>query len=203
MCNQRGNALFLILIAVALFAALSYAVTQSSRGGGGVDKEQGILNAAALVQMTTLMRITTDRMLLFGDTTKAAFQLNDGVSVANPCTTGVNCLFASEGGNISVPAYPNGLSAGTLSVNYYNVASGISVQGMGTTAADAFVTLEPLKEEACEQINRSLGISGVPEEPDADTVLGESVTGDHHVVCIDYDPTANGYYMYYHVMVEN
>lgn len=104
---------------------------------------------------------------------------------------------------MSVPSYPSGLSTGTLSANYYNTGSGLSVNNMGTVANDAFITLEPLTENACNEINKNLGITGIPEEPDSDAILGETVTGNHAAACIDYDPTANGYYMYYHVMVEN
>jgi len=67
--NQKGNALFLILIAVALFAALSYAVTQSGRSGGGVDKEQAIIGASQLTQYASQISQSIQRLKLLGGCT--------------------------------------------------------------------------------------------------------------------------------------
>ena len=66
--NNKGNALFLILIAVALFAALSYAVTQSGRGSGNINREQLDMDVAQTMQDVALVQSTVNRMLLTGCT---------------------------------------------------------------------------------------------------------------------------------------
>lgn len=63
--KYSGNVLFLILLAVALFAALSYAVTQSSRSGGNsISGEQAELFAAQIVQYASNMEQTIQRLRL-------------------------------------------------------------------------------------------------------------------------------------------
>ena len=48
--QQRGNILFLILLAVVLFAALSYAVTSSTQGGGrNASAERMSLDASQII----------------------------------------------------------------------------------------------------------------------------------------------------------
>ena len=64
---QEGNVLFLILIAVALFAALSYAVTQSSRSGGGDTSETTLINTAQITQYPASVRTSIIRMLVSGN----------------------------------------------------------------------------------------------------------------------------------------
>lgn len=57
MYRNSGSVLFLILIAVALFAALSYVVVKTSRvSGGGLNEEQVRLGAAAINQYVVLLR---------------------------------------------------------------------------------------------------------------------------------------------------
>ena len=205
MNYQKGNVLFLILVAVVLFAALSYAVTSASRsGGGGADKETAKLKAAQLVQMTTMMKVAADRMIISGRRDPASIQLNDFIDIAVPCTSGQNCLFAPEGGNVGIPFFPQELASAPLSTNYYNPGSGIAVHGAGTSATDALITLEPLTELSCLDLNENLGIGSIiPEEPDADSIIGEGVDPPQFAACIDYDPGPTGYYMYYQAIVEN
>ena len=67
MKNENGNVLFLILIAVVLFAALSYAVTQSSRSGGSDITEESInLGLDEVLNYVTSIRMAVTRMNLTG-----------------------------------------------------------------------------------------------------------------------------------------
>jgi hypothetical protein len=61
--RQQGNILFLILIAVALFAALSYAVTGSSRSGGQtISQDKAKIAAAEIVQYGTQLEQAVTRL---------------------------------------------------------------------------------------------------------------------------------------------
>lgn len=92
--KEQGNVLFLILIAVALFAALSYAVTSSTRGGGGsILKDKAREYASAIIQNTMAIRSAVNRIKLSNscsddmiDLLNNVYMRNNGsaINLANP-----------------------------------------------------------------------------------------------------------------------
>lgn len=163
---RSGNVLFLILLAVALFAALSYAVTQSSRSGGNdISREKAELGAAEIIQYFTLLENTIQRMRLTGGVKLEHLDVSaSGVSnqTANTnCTTDRCKLFHSDGG---------GVQAMTMSLEWYDETATswasrtigfliVGVDNVGTSLADLVVHYGGVKQEVCRAVNVRAGLT--------------------------------------------
>lgn len=140
--SQNGNVLFLILIAVALFAALSYAITNSTRtNGNGISKEKATAYASQILQFGASMRQTISRMKLSNGCTDSTLDFYTPVYHKYTTTTPSNTvntnasakchLFDANGGNM-VPVIPpvEALTTPTIAVG-----SGTSGMGAGAVRA--------------------------------------------------------------------
>jgi hypothetical protein len=160
--EQSGNVLFLILIAVALFAALSYAVTQSSRGGGDTNKETRAIELARVTQQLMSIKSTALRMVISG-TDPANIDLAEDPDLGAPCTSVTDCVFTSNGGSaVHIPPPPELGANSFFRFEYLEVSEGNNLPGTGTTAADVFVHLPDVTLEACEEFNEKMGITNPP-----------------------------------------
>ena len=199
MNKEKGNALFLILIAVALFAALSYAVTQSGRSGGGVDKEQEIITAAQITDYFASLQSAALRMTLRG-TTFTNLDLGTTAGFGNifdtPCTVGEDCLFSPDGGE-AIWVEANTLVSSTV----YIWSKSMTVKDLGSGSNDPFIMLGlgSANMNICQQINKGLGLTYSPVNSDSlifDSIL-DAYPGEQ-AACFN---NGAGSLLYYHVLM--
>lgn len=116
--TQRGNILFLILLAVVLFAALSYAVTQSMRGGGKDASNENVqAGAAAISQYVALLRSEVQRLMLTNDCKPANLDWRnaqyvryngttiDSLGIAPPSPKAGCAVFSAQGGPVTAQTF--------------------------------------------------------------------------------------------------
>lgn len=107
--SQRGNILFLILLAVVLFAALSYAVTSSMRGGGSdASPEKAQTIATQIINYATMVENTVQRLKVTGcRDTEISFQNNTFAGYTNNnAPADKHChVFDPAGGGMSAPQW--------------------------------------------------------------------------------------------------
>lgn len=216
---QAGNALFLILIAVALFAALSYAVTTSSRGSGSIEKEQSVIYAAQITEFGATLRSAITRTVLSGtDLSDLRFAHADlHADYGTPGTDPGNEVFHPSGGGVSYRDAPAGSqTAGEAWLfNGSNAVVDIGCNWSGIECRDLIAILPNITKDICLQINRQLGVqnpSGDPPlEPGAygttkfkGTFLSQNridvLTGGEPFACFESEDF--GGYNYMHVLVE-
>lgn len=195
---QSGNVLFLILIAVALFAALSYAVTSSSRSGNStsISKDKARANAAQILQFTTNVKNTLMRLKLSQGCKDTTFDFSNSaykrwndltLNSANPNAPASCKLFDPAGGNVAavIPSSSAldfvGASA-TMNVNarpghaHFRIAqiTGVGTDGSAGTesANDIYFIVNWPNRDTCLALNNLLQVINPSGEPPLPTISG-------------------------------
>ncbi len=201
--HQSGNVLFLILIAVALFAALAYAVTSSTRNSGGsVSKDKAKANAAAIVQYATSLKNAVTRMKISNGCTDTTFDFTNpiykvnngnGISSANsnaPANKSCHMFDPAGGAMVAVLPPADAINLNHISTATPNVAKPghgafqvLQVRGVGTDGAsgtesanDIVFWQSYLTKETCLAINDLLGVPNPGGDAPPGTATGSSGT---------------------------
>ncbi len=172
--TQRGNVLFLILIAVALFAALSFAISSSLRSGDtNASVEQRSAAAAQILQYVTGLRSAVQRLVLNGCAeNQLSFEpppFSGSGAYFNPNSpTNFSChVFHNNGGGQSAWTYLSRVQGqgvyGPYSNPIYNATWGIS--RIGNNRGDLTMILGITDGNLCREINQRIGVNNPGGQP--------------------------------------
>lgn len=191
MTSQRGNAFVYILIAVVLFAGLTFAITSNMQNSA--DKE--ISEAQAKTAATQILAYASEaqnainRMTMNGtEIDDIDFTMPSNASFNNAPT--INKLFHPDGGGLQYKNLPvNSSNLTTTPANAYYVGKDNNFEWTPTASRDVLFTAFSLKKEVCQELNRK--ISGSPTVPKvASTNLRVYLVSSSYYGGVDLDMTA-------------
>lgn len=177
--SERGSSLFIILFAVALFAALTYAISQQRNGSASLSLEKLRLLAEDVMDMGNGMADATSRVRLRRIPDTAISFENDSVAgYTNAACTEEACkIFAYDGGGKDWEKPSSDVNQGTD----WGFTGDIAIQDIGTTDADLVAILPHLSEALCNQINMMIGLYGSTGTPlVVAAVPANKFTGTYH-----------------------
>jgi hypothetical protein len=217
--HEKGNALFLILIAVVLFAALSFAITQSNRSGGNSNRETSLVSSTTVTQYSSSLRTGIMLMMLRNNMSTNQVLFIPPTEATYGGTDASFEVFHPDGGGVSFStvdrATVNAVTTGVAitnpfrSSNWYFINNKV-VENVGTAAGDIVALLTDVSLPVCQRINEQIsGNTTIPTTAenlaaligaggtlsDAGTVLDAQ-----QFYCVQ--PSASTSYVYYHVLAE-
>ena len=167
--DQTGSILMYILIAVVLFAALAYALSNSSRSGSTAYLSDGQASAHATEVLTYANHVKTAvaKLNLRGCTNEQLnFENNVVLGYINGSAPSDNqCdLFEPEGGTITWATPASEISAAQWFYSGRTVVHQDAGFASSNSADDADLVMLAfgLSQTLCAKINSQLGITGIP-----------------------------------------
>ena len=190
--TEQGNVFFYILLAVALFAALSYAVSRNNTGSTDIfTEEQAKLAAQEIIEYGNNVANAVQKLRLRGvqdhefDFSNNVFKLTNGTLfplVNATCTSNTCKLFSVNGGNIEaqyapevsqISNLPNGIGStpgqGNFRSNY--------IEGIGSSEPDLNFEVTYVNRKVCIKINEILGVDNPSNTPPVDSYSQQNYSG--------------------------
>lgn len=224
--KEAGNALWFILLAVALLGALTAAISRSSdTAEQSGDIERYRIDASNLMRHSASIEAAVNNMLMRGIGENQISFDNDFVSgatyVNGNCSTSDCLVYDGAGGGVNYKTISSTIldanSNGEATFTEWEYSGANAVEDVNTTEPDLIMFLSYLERDLCRQINRLLKIpevSGdVPEDSngfEADTPFvgsfASSATIDgmdgHEVGCFNDSSGGGRNYTYYQVLIK-
>tara|TARA_B100000686_G_scaffold151475_1_gene158762 strand:+ start:1939 stop:2685 length:747 start_codon:yes stop_codon:yes gene_type:complete len=153
--NAHGNALLMILVAIVLMAALTFAAMEtSSETGGDTNPEETKLATTALLQYTAGIKRSFTRLKALEN--YKWYEIDYGAG-NTACTSNRCKLFDDEGGRAQALS-----EVPERAVGHTNSASAlirfIQVDGVGSDDPELAILIPGLSDEVCKAINREMGV---------------------------------------------
>lgn len=224
--KEDGNVLFLILIAVALFAALSYAVTSSTRSGGNASSETNLISSAQVTQYPASVSTAIVRMIISG-TSVSEVRFNRPAEFSDLDNDPIGVFHPDGGGAQYVTAPADVMVDGNPGDWTFN--GELEVPDIGSAGAggnDIIAFLVGIRQSICSKINEEHGLGTAIPVLSADlsteyaTRMYDDGTTDYSLPTTDspditdgsngfdgqpfgcFQNNGGGDYVYYHVLVE-
>jgi hypothetical protein len=172
--------LFFILIAVALFAALAFVMTQNGRGTSTLSAEQARLTASEIVEYGSSLRPIVDRMILMNGVLDTDSPAGSGI-LFDPPGAGVSPLtrelFDPTGGNAPYMTPPPNACNSTCA---YVFTGQYTVTGAGSDLnPELSMLLVDVPRQVCQMVNVVLGLGTTI--PTGDPLTSVPFTGTNYI----------------------
>lgn len=209
-----------------MFAALSYAVTSSMRGGGtDASKENAEIAATQILQNATAIEQAIMRARTVEGIPDYGFSLkgsSSGSAVANATCTVTACkIFSDQGGGVASVGLPQAAwdDAAKANGGQNTLFVAAKILDIGTDAEDLVINIPHLNLTTCQAVNKAFGLTHsltaieswggyvsytgtLTAFPDATgIIIGNDVTTlrGQRTACF-YNGPGNGY-TFYHVLI--
>jgi hypothetical protein len=215
--SESGNVLIYILVAVALFAALSFAFTQTQQGGEGaqstLSEGKASLSASQIIDFASDVDKAISQMQALSDCedTDISFDYgsNDWSGANYSHGSSDSCkVFNTKGGGMSYSdPRTQWLTSGATQEWAFNEAR---IENVGSTENDLLIHLRKVREPLCEKLNTELDIDNPGGDPPTgsndltgsffdgsfDNTAGAAGITDEKAGCVEQTSGTTGFHFY-------